>query len=64
MNKYYYISYAYKYLSLGNIQWSFKGIVSNTFPLEWIYERNDLNYTLLSWQEITEEEYNKYKTLI
>jgi hypothetical protein len=66
--RYYYVSYG-KYLStyssLTRSQWQFGGQVIDDSPLEWIINKNldslDIIYVLISWNEITKEEYEKFK---
>lgn len=63
MNKYYYVSYA----CLIQGSWVYGGVLVREFPLEWVKNCNEKykgeRYVILSWQEVTDEEFNKYNVI-
>jgi len=63
MKKYYYVSYEKRYkTAIGS--W-IEASVINEFPLDWIAFINkilvDERCVIISWNEITEEQYERYK---
>jgi len=65
MEKHYYIVYHYRHFGIDYVQ-KFKSTVTATHPFKYIKNLNeecdDCVYTLMSWRELTEEEYNIYNS--
>ncbi len=60
--KYYFISYAHRHRGTNSV--SFLNFLSNEHPFEWqikVRDNKDGDYSLICWQEITEEEFVRYK---
>jgi len=61
--KYYYISYHWRHLDTAG----FRGVVTDRHPLKWREEYNfnkdtfDQNVIVISWNEISEEDFNTYQ---
>ena len=63
MNKYYYVSYYYRVNGISDFL--ICGILLNRHPLQWVWERQEKDSCLIrkiiSWNEISKEEYETYK---
>jgi len=63
--KYYFISYNWRVL--GNPHAMFANRLINKHPLQWQVEHNGMDreeYFLLSWQEVSQKEYEEYNLKI
>lgn len=65
-NKYYFITYTVR--TIGRDDWHYANALTDKYPLQWLIEIQDYTiksvYVLVSYQEITEEQYHKYESLI
>lgn len=68
MKKYYYINTVYQNFNRGDWTPQVAAINSDRHPIQWVHDLNKDNTSsqetiLLSWQEITKEEYDLYEKL-
>lgn len=66
MKKYYFVNTVCDWYNRGNFQPQ-TAVIVEKHPFEWVHHLNNItpegNTTLLSWQEITKEEYELYNKL-
>jgi hypothetical protein len=61
--KYYFIGFVWENVKLKVNRWEYAHSLINIHPLEWVKRTIEFKEThkLISYQEITKEEYDKYK---